>query len=296
LALCIWRARPQGTVIALILLLLICVSSPVAASYQGVLKKGMKNDAVRELQDILISLGFLEGESDGLFGDKTLNAVTAFQRANNLNVDGVVGSDTWNLIETESTRTRMRTYIVSRGDTLYDLARRLDVTVAELAAINNISDPALIKVGQELLVPAPGTVVSRGERGSCEMLHWDSVNRIFKVGSIATVIDVRTGLTFRVRRRGGSLHADVEPYTKDDTAIMRRICGGSWTWNRRPIIVQTGGRRIAASMNGMPHGGQSLSNNDFRGHFCLHFAGSKLHSSRKSCPQHQKCVKEAAAS
>lgn len=297
MALCVWRARPHGTVIALILFLfLLCAFSPVAASYQGVLKKGMKGDAVRELQDVLGSLGFLEGESDGLFGDKTLDAVLAFQEANSLNVDGVVGADTWNLLETEIARTRMKTYIVSRGDTLYDLARRLDVTVTELAAINNISDPALIKVGQELLIPAPGAVASRGERGSCEMLHWDSVNRIFKVGSIATVIDVRTGLTFRVRRRGGSLHADVEPYTKDDTAIMKRVCGGSWTWDRRPIIVQIGGRRMAASMNGMPHGGQSLGNNNFKGHFCLHFAGSKLHNSRKSCPQHQKCVKEAAAS
>lgn len=295
MALCVWRARPQGTVIALVLLLL-CTCLPVAASYQGVLKKGMQGDAVRELQDVLIGLGFLEGQSDGLFGDKTLDAVTAFQRANNLNVDGVVGANTWNLLETEIARTRMKTYIVSRGDTLYDLARRLDVTVAELAAINNISDPALIKVGQELLVPAPGSVVSRGERGSCEMLHWDSVNRIFKVGSIATVIDVRTGLAFCVRRRGGSLHADVEPHTKEDTAIMKRICGGSWTWDRRPIIVQIGGRRIAASMNGMPHGGQSLGNNDFKGHFCLHFAGSKLHNSRKSCPLHQKCVREAATS
>lgn len=295
MALCVWRARPHGTVIALTLILL-CALSPVVAGYQGVLKYRMKGEDVRELQDILISLGFLDGESDGLFGEKTLNAVKTFQRTYALHVDGVVGADTWSLLETEVARTRMKTYIVRRGDTLYDLARRFNVTVSDLASVNNIRDPALIKEGQELLVPAPGAVASRGERGACEMLHWDTVNRIFKVGSIATVIDVGTGLSFRVRRRGGSLHADVEPYTQEDTAIMKRIYGGSWSWDRRPIIVRIGGRGIAASMNGMPHGGQSLGNNNFKGHFCLHFAGSKLHCSRKPCPEHQKCVRKAAGS
>ncbi len=295
LSLCSRRVGFYGTITALVLIVL-CVLSPVVAGYQGVLKRGMKGEDVQELQDGLIVLGFLEGESDGLFGQKTLDAVTAFQRTHSLHVDGVVGADTWSLLEAEIARLRMKTYIVSRGDTLYDLARRFSVTVSDLASVNNIRDPALIKEGQELLVPAPGSVVSRGERGDSEMLHWDSVNRIFKVGSIATITDVRTGLSFRVRRRGGSLHADVEPYTKEDTAIMRRIYGGSWSWNRRPIIVRIGGRRIAASMNGMPHGGQSLGNNNFKGHFCLHFAGSKLHNSRKSCPLHQKCVREAATS
>ncbi|NLJ60278.1 MAG: LysM peptidoglycan-binding domain-containing protein [Firmicutes bacterium] len=295
LSLCSRRVGFYGTITALVLIVL-CVLSPVVAGYQGVLKRGMKGEDVQELQDGLIVLGFLEGESDGLFGQKTLDAVTAFQRTHSLHVDGVVGADTWSLLEAEIARLRMKTYIVSRGDTLYDLARRFSVTVSDLASVNNIRDPALIKEGQELLVPAPGSVVSRGERGDSEMLHWDSVNRIFKVGSIATITDVRTGLSFRVRRRGGSLHADVEPYTKEDTAIMRRIYGGSWSWNRRPIIVRIGGRRIAASMNGMPHGGQSLGNNNFNGHFCLHFSGSKLHCSRKPCPEHQKCVREAAGS
>jgi len=295
LSLCSRRVGFYGTITALVLIVL-CVLSPVVAGYQGVLKRGMKGEDVQELQDGLIVLGFLEGESDGLFGQKTLDAVTAFQRTHSLHVDGVVGADTWSLLEAEIARLRMKTYIVSRGDTLYDLARRFSVTVSDLASVNNIRDPALIKEGQELLVPAPGSVVSRGERGDSEMLHWDSVNRIFKVGSIATITDVRTGLSFRVRRRGGSLHANVEPYTKEDTAIMRRIYGGSWSWNRRPIIVRIGGRRIAASMNGMPHGGQSLGNNNFNGHFCLHFSGSKLHCSRKPCPEHQKCVREAAGS
>lgn len=79
LALRVWRTRPHGIAIALVLVLF-CVLSPVVAGYQGAIKKGMKGEAVSELQDILISLGFLEGKSDGLFGDKTLNAVRSFKR------------------------------------------------------------------------------------------------------------------------------------------------------------------------------------------------------------------------
>jgi len=294
LALLHGRARRRGILIALVLLL-VCMCLPFAASAHTVLKHGMRGESVRELQDILNILGFLDEGSDGVFGDRTRQAVIAFQKANGLTVDGIVGADTWSLLEAEMARPRLETYIVNQGDTLYDLARLLGVSVDELAAINNISNPALIRVGQELLIPVTG-IASRGKPGAAEMLHWDTANRIFKVGSIVTVIDVRTGLTFRVRRRGGSLHADVEPYTKEDTAMMKRICGGSWTWNRRPIIVQVSGRRIAASMNGMPHGGQTITDNNFNGHFCIHFLGSKLHNSGKSCSQHQACVKEAAAS
>ncbi|NLS44160.1 MAG: LysM peptidoglycan-binding domain-containing protein [Firmicutes bacterium] len=291
----IWRAG-SCKMIVVFSLIIICVFSPVVMGYRATLKKGMKGKDVEGLQDALISLGFLEGSSDGLFGNKTLNAVKAFQRTYSLHVDGVVGADTWDLLDAEIARTKMKAYTVCKGDTLYDLGRRFDVGVNDLASVNNISDPALIKVGQELLIPAPGTMVSRGRTGVCEALPWNTVNSIFKVGNIATITDVRTGLSFRVRRRGGSLHADVEPYTKEDTAIMRRILGGSWNWNRRAIRVNIGGRRIAASMNGMPHGGQSIGNNNFNGHFCLHFTGSRLHCSGKPCPEHQKCVREAAGS
>lgn len=48
---------------------------------------------------------------------------------------------------------RYQTYIVQPGDNLYSIARRFGRTVEELARINNIADPALIFVGQTLLIP-----------------------------------------------------------------------------------------------------------------------------------------------
>lgn len=64
------------------------------------LSMGSKGESVRHLQNILISKGYSCGSSgaDGDFGQGTYNAVCAFQRANGLDVDGVVGSQTWNAL------------------------------------------------------------------------------------------------------------------------------------------------------------------------------------------------------
>ena len=59
------------------------------------LKKKAKGDAVRALQGILNAHGFDCGEADGSFGSKTDAAVRKFQEAKKLEVDGVVGEDTW---------------------------------------------------------------------------------------------------------------------------------------------------------------------------------------------------------
>ena len=53
------------------------------------------------------------------------------------------------------------------------------------------------------------------------------------------------------------------------------------------------GRRLAASMNCMPHGYDTIAGNDFKGQFCIHFIGSRTHSSSKVDPDHQKCIEEA---
>lgn len=129
-----------------------------------------------------------------------------------------------------------------------------------------------------------------------EMDWWKSdIQKIFAKGTDATITDVRTGLTWREQRRGGTNHADVQPLTADDTAALKKAYGGKWSWNRRPIWVTINGQTYAASMNGMPHGGSSIKNNNFDGHHCIHFTNSRTHCSNKVCPNHQKAIKEALA-
>ena len=48
-------------------------------------------------------------------------------------------------------------YVVQSGDTLFDIASRLDVAVDVLAEYNNLSDPGQIFAGQELQIPPEGS-------------------------------------------------------------------------------------------------------------------------------------------
>lgn len=67
-------------------------------AYPGTLiRKGSKGDNVRKVQAKLIELGYSCGKwgTDGIFGNDTLSAVKAFQKANGLAVDGIVGPLTW---------------------------------------------------------------------------------------------------------------------------------------------------------------------------------------------------------
>ncbi|MGE5593622.1 MAG: peptidoglycan-binding protein [Betaproteobacteria bacterium] len=271
-----------------------CAPTVAADAASGLLKAGMKGDNVAWLQLGLASLGFYTGEVDGVFGDRTVRAVEAFQREHGLHVDGVVGASTRKCLEAELQKARAKTYVVVPGDNLWSIARKFGVAVQDIARANGISDPSLVKAGQELQIPGAAKVPSRGGRGPVELLQWDKVNSLFK--SYATIVDVRTGLSFRVKRRGGHLHADVEPVTAEDAAVMKKAFGGKWSWDRRPVVVEVAGRRIAASMNGMPHGGETIRDNGFPGHFCIHFAGSRLHNSGKVDRAHQASVQEAAAS
>ncbi len=121
------------------------------------------------------------------------------------------------------------------------------------------------------------------------------VARLIPKDAVFTIKDVRSGRTFEARRWSGADHIDAEPYKKDDTETMKKCFGGSWSWDRRPVLIQYNGHVYAASMNGMPHGSDdTIANNDFEGVFCIHFAGSKTHGSDKVDPDHQAAVREAA--
>ncbi|MBO8169855.1 MAG: hypothetical protein H0Z35_11825 [Thermoanaerobacteraceae bacterium] len=126
------------------------------------------------------------------------------------------------------------------------------------------------------------------------MTSWSEAKNIFPRKARAKVTDLETGLSFWVQRRGGTYHADVQPLSKEDTAVMKKIFHGRWTWKRRAIIVEVGHKKMAASMNGMPHGQGAIKNNNFPGHFCIHFYNSLTHGSRSRDPAHHLMIMKAA--
>ncbi len=72
--------------------LILVFSMTVAVS--ALSKMGSRSEEVRQIQTVLKSKGYYTGNIDGIFGTKTKNAVTAFQKANGLKVDGIAGPET----------------------------------------------------------------------------------------------------------------------------------------------------------------------------------------------------------
>ena len=69
-------------------------SNAAANSSNGLLKYGVRSDAVRTLQQNLKTLGYYDGSVTGNFGRLTKEAVYNFQKANGLSADGVAGAKT----------------------------------------------------------------------------------------------------------------------------------------------------------------------------------------------------------
>lgn len=72
--------------------------SPSPSGFGRILKKGMRGDDVKKMQEMLTQLGYgqlLQPDgADGDFGNNTYNAVVQFQMKNGLYVDGEAGPDT----------------------------------------------------------------------------------------------------------------------------------------------------------------------------------------------------------
>ena len=69
------------------------------------LKYGSSGDEVKKLQETLNATGNYNLATDGKFGAKTQEAVKAYQKANGLTVDGIVGTNTWGALNKASTST-----------------------------------------------------------------------------------------------------------------------------------------------------------------------------------------------
>ncbi len=77
---------PWGNVMAV-------TPDPDAPTPEPLLRNGSTGQAVTDLQARLATLGYYSGEIDGQFGPGTRDAVVLFQQENNLVADGLVGSE-----------------------------------------------------------------------------------------------------------------------------------------------------------------------------------------------------------
>ena len=118
-------------------------------------------------------------------------------------------------------------------------------------------------------------------------------NKVMKKGSYGYIYDIKTGIKVKIKRMGGHNHADVEPATAADTRKLLKISGGKWSWDAHAVILSAGGKLVACSINTMPHGDQTITDNGYEGQFCLHMSGSLTHASGTLNKYHQKAINAA---
>lgn len=67
---------------------------------EDLIRRGSRGEDVREIQEMLISAGYLEeGGADGVFGARTEKAVLAYQEAHGLDATGLVGEGTYKALK-----------------------------------------------------------------------------------------------------------------------------------------------------------------------------------------------------
>lgn len=347
------KRRIFATVIITSVVFLLGSTSAWASS--TVLKKEMQGSEVTSLQKDLKKLGYLSTDATGFYGDATEAAIKKLQKEYGYDPDGMAGNTTQALIDRllaknvdiKSTTDNNATAALKdsmEGSAVTALQNNLvklgylatkptgyfgSATTAAVKKLqkkygyepDGIAGAGTLALINKLLsgtkVKTVASTTSKGSSSTNYKLPWSTASKIFAIGTTATVYDIATGLSFRVKRTYGHNHADTETLTAKDTATMKKIFGGSWSWDRRAVIITVGGQKIAASIAGMPHAGSekyaankyvssrsggfgrgenldAVKGNNMSGHFDVHFYGSKTHETNRSDPQHQAMVKKAA--
>ena len=282
------------------------------------LRKGATGSAVKDLQTKLKKLGFYNASIDGDYGDTTVAAVKAFQKKYNLTADGVAGSETLKKLDSAYKNADSNTSTdddsLRKGatgtavKTLQTNLKKLGFYTAYVDGSFGSTTESAVKAFQKKYgLTADGvagsatlkkieSAVASASSGkiTTERLDWFNGGKyVIPNGAVFQIKDVSTGLIFSARRQSGGNHMDAEPLTAEDTAILKKINGGTFSWRRRAVLVKYNGHVYAASIYSEPHGTNTILDNNFDGQFCLHFYGSKTHGTDRVDADHQKCVEQA---
>ena len=282
------------------------------------LRKGATGSAVKDLQTKLKKLGFYNAYVDGSYGDTTVAAVKAFQKKYNLTADGVAGSATLKKLDSAYKNADSNTSTdddsLRKGatgtavKTLQTNLKKLGFYTAYVDGSFGATTESAVKAfqrkygltadgvaGSATLKKIESAVASANSgKITTERLDWfNGGKNVIPNGAVFQIKDVSTGLIFSARRQSGGSHMDAEPLTAEDTAILKKINGGTFSWRRRAVLVKYNGHVYAASIYSEPHGTNTILDNNFDGQFCLHFYGSKTHGTNRVDADHQKCVEQA---
>lgn len=249
------RDGVTGTKTQAILFSTSAISNTVSTS--KTLKEGSISDAVADLQERLITLGYLNGNADGIFGTKTALALINFQKQNGLSADGIAGTRT-------------------------------------IKKINSLTAVTADGASSTVAMVSSPTLSTAPSASSVRYANWyTEVKARCKLYPYATVYDFTTGISWQVHMFSFGAHADAEPLTAEDTANMVKAFGGVNTWTPKAVwVVFSDGRVYMASTHDMPHEVQHNTTNNFAGHLCIHFprTASQVASIGPYATSHQKAI------
>lgn len=229
------------------------------------LKVGATGDAVLRLQQALSNLRYTV-TINGTYDETTRAAVLAFQKRNGLAPDGIAGVNT---------QTKLYTGDCVTGDTALPDENKNGGTGNSGASFGNGPAKSQIKL----------------------QMWYTEIKPTIKSGQTVLVYEPSSGSSFRLRFYSLGRHADSEPLTAQDTAIMKAAWGGKFSWDEKPVyVLLPSGTWVLASMHCMPHLSGSIKDNDFDGHLCVHFPRTMEETAKldpKNGVRHQKDIRKA---
>lgn len=99
-----WYAVTYGDLSGYVYKTYVSLQSTPSSGSTTLLRSGSRGSAVKQLQERLILLGYLNDRADGIFGRLTDAAVRQYQRRNGLAVDGIAGKNTLSRVSAEAQR------------------------------------------------------------------------------------------------------------------------------------------------------------------------------------------------
>ena len=99
-----WYAVTYGDLSGYVYKTYVSLQSTPSSGSTTLLRSGSRGSAVKQLQERLILLGYLNDRADGIFGRLTDAAVRQYQRRNGLTVAGIAGKNTLSRVSAEAQR------------------------------------------------------------------------------------------------------------------------------------------------------------------------------------------------
>ena len=221
------------------------------------LQQGTKNDEVLKLQNMLTSLGFYTGNKTGNFGEKTADAVIAYQKSKGLTADGIAGKKT-------------------------------------LAAINADYSGSSVIGNNNGNANAPTPSMANNVRYE-NFYNWRrnyANGEYCTVYDFSTGYSWK----LRIMTKDAHMDAEPAT-AEDTAIMLKAFGGKTTWTPKAVWVTFSDGKTYIGSTHDVPHSPQHLSNNNFNGHLCVHFPISidKAKSIGPYATSHQEAINEGWA-